>query len=150
VSTMNNSNQILTTIRSYEAEMIGIRRDIHAHPETSFEEERTAAIVTKSLRDWGIETHAGLGGTGVVGTIEGHRPRRRAIGLRADMDALFIEEKSDLPHRSTVAGKMHACGHDGHTAMLLGAARYLAGHRDLVVCASSSSQPKRKARAPVS
>lgn len=125
-----SSHAVLTAIKAFEAELIAIRRDIHAHPEIAFEEVRTAALVAGLLRDWGIETHEGIAGTGVVGTLKGSRPGQRAIALRADMDALRIEEKSDIAHRSAIPGKMHACGHDGHTAMLLGAARYLAAHRD--------------------
>jgi len=121
---------ILAAIKAYEDELIAIRRDIHAHPETGFEEVRTAALVAEKLRSWGVETHEGIAKTGVVGTLKGNRPGQRAVALRADMDALFIEEKTGLPYASTVPGKMHACGHDGHTAMLLGAARYLAENRD--------------------
>ncbi|KGM32004.1 M20 aminoacylase family protein [Inquilinus limosus] len=121
---------ILAEIKGYEDELIAIRRDIHAHPETGFEEVRTAALVAKTLRGLGIETHEGIAKTGVVGTLKGTRPGNRAVALRADMDALFIEEKTGLPYASTVPGKMHACGHDGHTAMLLGAARYLSENRD--------------------
>lgn len=108
------------------AEDLGrIRRDIHAHPELGFEETRTSDIVAGLLAEWGIKVHRGLAGTGVVGTLSvGNTPR--AIGLRADMDALPIDEANDFAHRSTQAGKMHACGHDGHTTMLLGAARHLA------------------------
>ncbi|AJE48173.1 amidohydrolase [Celeribacter indicus] len=102
-----------------------IRRDLHAHPETAYEELRTSDIVAAFLEDLGLEVHRGLGGTGVVATLEGRRPGQRAIGLRADMDALHIAEETGLPHASTVPGKMHACGHDGHTAMLLGAAERL-------------------------
>ena len=107
-----------------------IRQDIHAHPEMGLEEVRTAALVAEKLRSWGIETTEGVGGTGIVGTIVGRRQGQRAIGLRADMDALAIIEKTELPYASENAGKMHACGHDGHTTMLLGAARYLAEHPD--------------------
>ncbi|MGE0801444.1 MAG: M20 aminoacylase family protein [Lautropia sp.] len=107
-----------------QAEIQAIRRDIHAHPELRFEEHRTAAIVAGKLRDWGYEVITGLGGTGVVGTMK-RGTSRRAVGLRADMDALPLSEKNEFPHRSRHAGKMHACGHDGHTAMLLAAARYL-------------------------
>ena len=104
------------------------RRDIHRHPETAFEEERTARIVAELLESWGIEVHRGLARTGVVGTLKvGSSPR--CIGLRADLDALDLEEMTNVPWSSTIRGKMHACGHDGHTAMLLGAARYLAETR---------------------
>ncbi len=107
-----------------------IRQDIHAHPEMGLEEVRTAALVAEKLRGWGITVTEGVGGTGVVGTIVGKRQGQRAIGLRADMDALAIIEKTDLPYASTTPGTMHACGHDGHTTMLLGAARYLAENPD--------------------
>jgi len=106
-----------------------IRRDIHAHPELSFGEWRTADIVAKKLEALGIEIHRGLAGTGVVGTLRAGSGAR-AIGLRADMDALPLEELNAFEHRSTHAGQMHACGHDGHTAMLLGAAEALAALRD--------------------
>ncbi|SFI87471.1 hippurate hydrolase [Bosea sp. OK403] len=121
---------VFPAIKAFEADLIAIRRDIHAHPEIAFEEVRTAALVARALRGWGIETHEGLAGTGVVGTLKGERGGQRAIALRSELDALRIEEKSEIPHRSTSPGKMHACGHDGHIAMLLGAARYLAEHRD--------------------
>jgi amidohydrolase len=121
---------VLDAIKAYEADLVAIRHDIHAHPETGFEEVRTAALVAKTLRGWGIETHEGIAKTGVVGTLKGDRPGQRAVALRADMDALFIDEKTGAAHSSTVPGKMHACGHDGHTTMLLGAARYLAENRD--------------------
>ena len=120
---------ILDEIKAFEPELVAIRRDIHAHPETRFEEVRTAALVAAKLRGWGLEVTEGVGKTGVVGTLHGARPGQRAIGLRADMDALFIQEENGFPHASTVPGKMHACGHDGHTAMLLGAAKYLSEHK---------------------
>lgn len=106
-----------------------LRREIHAHPELGFEEHRTAALVADKLSEWGIPVHRGLGGTGVVGVLKsGTSPR--AIGLRADMDALPLQELNTFSHTSQHAGKMHACGHDGHTAMLLAAAQHLAGHRN--------------------
>ena len=114
---------ILEGLKAYEAELVAVRRDIHRHPETGFEERRTAAIVAEKLRSWGLEVAEGIARTGVVGTLKGARPGQRAIGLRADLDALNIKEAEGRDHRSTVPGKMHACGHDGHTAMLLGAAR---------------------------
>jgi hippurate hydrolase len=120
----------LETLREYEPELIALRRDIHQHPETAFEETRTAALVAGKLREWGIEVAEGIAKTGVVGTLKGRRPGQRAIGLRADMDALNIHEKTGAPYASEVPGKMHACGHDGHSTMLLGAARYLAEHPD--------------------
>ena len=120
---------IIAEVRDYQDELTAIRRDIHAHPELAFAEERTADLVAKKLAEFGCKVHRGLAGTGVVGTIgRGNSPA--AIGLRADMDALPIEEMNDFPHRSTAEGKMHACGHDGHTTMLLGAARYLAATRN--------------------
>jgi hippurate hydrolase len=109
--------------------MTAWRQDFHRHPELGFEERRTAAIVAGLLRGWGIEVTEGLAKTGVVGTLRG-RPGNRAIGLRADMDALAMEEATGLPYASETPGRMHACGHDGHTAMLLGAAQWLAAHRD--------------------
>ncbi|MGO4355611.1 M20 aminoacylase family protein [Rhizobium sp. RAF36] len=105
--------------------LTSLRRDLHAHPELGFEEERTSGIVAKLLEEAGVKVHRGLGMTGVVGTLQVGNGTR-AIGLRADMDALAMPEMADRPYKSTVPGKMHACGHDGHTAMLLGAARYLA------------------------
>jgi amidohydrolase len=110
--------------------MTAWRRDIHAHPELGFEETRTAALVAAELREAGIAVSEGLGTTGVIGTLSGTRPGNRAIGLRADMDALAMPEMTGAVYASTIAGKMHACGHDGHTAMLLGAAKFLAAHRD--------------------
>jgi hippurate hydrolase len=119
---------LLDPIVRFRAEIQALRRDIHAHPELRFEERRTADLVAAKLTEWGIEVHRGLAGTGVVGVIRnGTSPR--AIGLRADMDALPINEANAFAHRSVYPNKMHACGHDGHTAMLLGAARYLAQAR---------------------
>ncbi len=106
-----------------------IRRDIHAHPELCFQEERTAEVVAQALQSWGIEVHRGLGTTGVVGTIR-HGSSSRSIGLRADMDALPMTEHNRFQHASVHPGKMHACGHDGHTAMLLAAAKHLSQHRN--------------------
>jgi hippurate hydrolase len=111
-------------------EITAIRRDLHAHPELGLQEERTSALVAKELRKLGIEVVEKMGGTGVVGTIQGSIDGTRSIGLRADMDALPIQEISGLSYASTTNGQMHACGHDGHTAMLLGAARYLSKHND--------------------
>jgi hippurate hydrolase len=117
-------------LKAYEPELIAIRRDLHRHPETAFEEARTAKLVADLLRGWGLEVTEGVAKTGVVGVLKGARPGNGAIALRADMDALDILEVEGRPHGSTIPGKMHACGHDGHTAMLLGAARYLAEHGD--------------------
>jgi hippurate hydrolase len=116
-------------IKSYHSELTAQRRDFHAHPEIGFEEHRTSDIVARQLEALGCEVHRGVGRTGVVGVLrEGNGPV--SIGLRADMDALPILEANDVPYKSTRAGVMHACGHDGHTTMLLGAARYLAETRN--------------------
>lgn len=106
-----------------------LRRDIHAHPELGYEVFRTSNLVARKLEEWGIEVTRGVGRTGVVGTLR-RGAGTRSIGLRADMDALPMQETNTFAHRSTVAGAMHACGHDGHTAMLLGAAQHLASHGD--------------------
>ncbi len=111
-------------------DLIRIRRDIHQHPEIGFEEERTSALVAEELTRLGLEVHTGIGQTGVVGVLRGEGQSNRAIGLRADMDALSMDEKTGLPYASANKGAMHACGHDGHTTMLLGAARALAETRD--------------------
>lgn len=112
-------------------ELTEIFRDLHAHPEIGMEEVRTSAVVAAKLREWGVdEVHEGVGRTGVVGIVHGRGQGNRRIGLRADMDALPIQEATGLHHASTQAGKMHACGHDGHTTMLLGAAQYLARTRN--------------------
>ena len=113
-----------------QADLTALRRDIHRHPETAFEEKRTAQIVAEKLQGWGIEVHRGLAKTGVVGTLKGKRPGQKTIGLRADMDALHLQEKNDFDYASVNANKMHACGHDGHTTMLLGAAKHLAAAPD--------------------
>jgi hippurate hydrolase len=118
-------------IRKYHAELKAIRQDLHAHPELGFEETRTSALVAERLSQWGIEVHRGLAKTGVVGVVNGRRHSSgRSIGLRADMDCLPLSERGQLPYRSRHDGRMHACGHDGHTAMLLGAACYLAETRN--------------------
>ena len=116
-------------IRHLQQELTAIRRDIHAHPELAFHEQRTSQLVADKLTAWGIEVHRGLAKTGVVGIIRGHRDNGEAIGLRADMDCLPMHETGNVPHKSKHDGRMHACGHDGHTTMLLGAARYLADTR---------------------
>jgi amidohydrolase len=113
-------------IEGFADELTAIRRDLHAHPEIGFEEVRTSGIVADKLKGWGIEVHLGLGGTGVVGVLKGKGAGSRRIGLRADMDALPMEENTNLKWRSTIPGRFHGCGHDGHTTMLLGTARYLA------------------------
>ena len=121
---------VLEQIAAFHEDMTNWRRDIHAHPELGFEEVRTSAIVVEKLKSWGIETHAGIAKTGVVGVIRGQGNGAASIGLRADLDALPMQEHSSPPYRSTNEGCMHACGHDGHTTMLLGAARYLAENRN--------------------
>jgi amidohydrolase len=113
-------------IEGFAAELTAIRRDLHAHPEIGFEEVRTSGIVADKLTAWGIVVHRGLGGTGVVGVLKGKGVSGKRIGLRADMDALPMEENTNLKWRSTIPGRFHGCGHDGHTTMLLGTARYLA------------------------
>ncbi|WP_315770868.1 MULTISPECIES: M20 aminoacylase family protein [unclassified Bradyrhizobium] len=118
------------------------RRDFHQHPELLYEVHRTAARVAELLASFGVdEVVSGIGRTGVVGVIHGREPSQRVIGLRADMDALPLQEISDIPHKSTIPGRMHACGHDGHTAMLLGAARYLAETRNFAGTAIVIFQP---------
>lgn len=116
-------------IRRFHSELTTFRRDLHAHPELAFEETRTSQRVADQLADWGIEVHRGLARTGVVGVIPGQRSSGRAVGLRADMDCLPMHETAARPHKSRNEGRMHACGHDGHTTMLLGAARYLSETR---------------------
>ncbi|MDE2146603.1 MAG: amidohydrolase [Burkholderiales bacterium] len=119
---------LIEPILADAAAVAAIRRDLHAHPELCFEEQRTADVIARALADWGIPVHRGLGRTGVVGIVQaGSSPR--AVGLRADIDALPITEHNTFAHASRHPGKMHACGHDGHTAMLLAAARHLARHR---------------------
>ena len=119
-------------IAALTPEITAIRRDIHRHPELMYDVHRTAGLVADKLKEWGVdEVATGVGQTGVVGVIKGKSQNSgRVIAMRADMDALPIHEETNLPHRSTVPGKMHACGHDGHTAMLLGAAKYLTETRD--------------------
>ena len=119
---------IVQRIAELHAEMTGWRRDIHAHPELGFQENRTAELVAARLESFGLEVHRGIGKTGVVGVLRAGKGQKK-LGLRADMDALPIQEANQFPHRSTHAGRMHACGHDGHTTMLLGAAKYLAETR---------------------
>ena len=121
---------ILPQIAALEGDLVALYEDLHAHPELGFEESRTAAIVAQRLRAMGVdEVHEGIGGTGVVALIRGKGTGNRCVGLRADMDALPITEATGAPHASTTPGVMHACGHDGHTTMLLGAAQYLCDTR---------------------
>lgn len=119
-------NEIPRRILRLQEELIALRHDLHAHPELGFEEQRTASIVAGWLKRHGLEVRAGVAGTGVVGTLRGEAGEGTVVGFRADMDALPVEEQSDLPYRSQHPGKMHACGHDGHTTILLGAAAVLA------------------------
>ncbi|EFH13093.1 M20 aminoacylase family protein [Pseudoroseomonas cervicalis] len=128
-------------IADFAPEMMEWRRDIHTHPELGFEEVRTSAIVAEKLASWGIEVHRGIGRTGVVGVLKGAREGSGSIGLRADMDALPMTEVNEFAHRSQIPGKMHACGHDGHTAMLLGAAKYLAETRNFAGTVNFIFQP---------
>jgi amidohydrolase len=128
-------------IRRYQSELTEFRRDMHAHPELAFQEARTSERVADRLMAWGIEVHRGLAKTGVVGVIRGQRPGARAVGLRADMDCLPMHETAARPHKSRHEGRMHACGHDGHTTMLLGAARYLSETRAFAGTAYVIFQP---------
>src|SRR3974390_2654358 len=134
---------IVNRIADLHREITEWRRDFHAHPELLYDVHRTASSVADKLKAFGCdEVVTGIGRTGVVGVIRGWKGKSdKTIGLRADMDALPIEEAADLPYKSTVPGKMHACGHDGHTAMLLGAARYLAETRNFAGTAVIIFQP---------
>src|SRR3979490_1691386 len=136
---------IVNRVADLHAEITAWRRDIHAHPELLYDVHRTAGTVAEKLKSFGCdEGVTGIGRTGGVGVIRGRRgggEGGRTIGLRADMDALPIEEANDVPYKSTVPGKMHACGHDGHTAMLLGAARYLTETRNFAGTAVVIFQP---------
>lgn len=116
-------------IAALQEEMTAWRRNIHAHPELGFQEQRTAELVASQLKSFGLEVHRGIGKTGVVGVLRSGSSKR-SLGLRADMDCLPIEEANTFAHKSTHAGRMHACGHDGHTTMLLGAAKYLAATKN--------------------
>jgi amidohydrolase len=121
--------RLIESILADAAAIATLRRDIHAHPELCFEEQRTSDLIAKALTDWGIPVHRGMGKTGVVGIVK-NGSSNRAIGLRADIDALPMTEVNRFEHASRHAGKMHACGHDGHTAMLLAAAKHLSKHRN--------------------
>jgi amidohydrolase len=121
--------KLLDSIVTEAASIVAVRRDIHAHPELCFQEVRTADVIAAKLTEWGIPVHRGLGGTGVVGIVK-NGTSARAVGLRADMDALPMQEFNTFAHASKHAGKMHACGHDGHVAMLLAAARHFAKNRN--------------------
>ena len=129
--TLQADTGVIDAIREEVPAIRALRRDIHAHPELAFHETRTSNLVAEKLAAWGITVHRGLGQTGLVGVLHGSRgPGQRAIGLRADMDALPMPEYNRFAHASLNPGRMHGCGHDGHTAMLLAAAQYLATHRD--------------------
>jgi hippurate hydrolase len=121
--------KVIDSLVTQSASIAAVRRDIHAHPELCFEELRTSELVAKLLTDWGLEVHRGLGKTGVVGILK-NGTSNKAIGLRADMDALPMQEFNQFEHASQHAGKMHACGHDGHVAMLLAAAQHLSKHKN--------------------
>ena len=131
---------VIPEIAANHDEMTAWRRDIHAHPELGFEEVRTSELVAEKLKSWGLEVHKGLGKTGVVGTLRVGNDTR-SIGLRADMDALPMPEANEFEHRSTKQDVMHACGHDGHTTMLLGAAKYLAESKNFEGCVHFIFQP---------
>lgn len=136
----------MSTIPEIEArreEWVALRRDLHAHPELAFEEHRTAALVADKLSAWGLDVRRGLAGTGVVGTLS--RGDGPSVGLRADLDALAMSETNQFAHRSLAEGKMHACGHDGHTVMLLAAARHLAANADFTGTIHFIFQPAEEA-----
>ncbi len=144
--TYGSAHGVFSRIAQFHPELTALRRDLHAHPELGFEEHYTAERVTQALRLCGVdEVHAGIGKTGVVGVVRGSAPARPGtptmVGLRADMDALPMPEHNDFAWRSTHAGRMHGCGHDGHTAMLIGAARYLAETRRFAGTAVLIFQP---------
>ena len=120
---------LIKPILEEAAALTGLRRDLHAHPELGYQEQRTSDLIAETLSGWGIPVHRGLGGTGVVGIVRNGRGTR-AVGLRADIDALPVTERNTFAHASVQTGRMHACGHDGHAAMLLAAARYMAAHRN--------------------
>lgn len=124
------NNTLLGKVRNMQAELTSIRQDIHAHPEMAMTEVRTSGLIAEKLKQWGLTVTEGVGRFGVVGTLKSLKEGANSVGLRADMDALQLMEKTDVPYISTKPGTMHACGHDGHMAMLLGAAKYLAEHRD--------------------
>src|SRR5580700_4707104 len=133
---------IVNRVAALHGEITAWRHDMHAHPELQYDVHRTAASVAEKLKSFGCdEVVPGIGRTGVVGVIRGRKAGGKVVGLRADMDALPLEEETGLPYQSTVPGKMHACGHDGHTAMLLGAAKYLAETRNFAGTAVVIFQP---------
>jgi hippurate hydrolase len=137
---------VIEDVRAWQPELAAIRQDIHAHPELGMEEARTSALVAAELRKLDIEVTEGVGKFGVVGTIRGSKSGNRSVGLRADMDCLQIPEATGKPYASKNPGLMHACGHDGHTAMLLGAARWLAANRDFSGTVHLIFQPAEEGR----
>ena len=136
-----DAEKIMGALRAHEGEMIALRHDLHMHPETCYEEVRTSGVVAEKLTEWGIPFVRGLGKTGIVASITGKRPGQRSVGLRADMDALDMVETNGFAHASTIPGKMHGCGHDGHTVMLLGAARYMQNNPDFAGTVHCIFQP---------
>ena len=137
-------NTVLDELRPKAEAFTALRREIHRFPELAFDEHRTSETVARKLQDWGYTVTRGLGGTGVVGTLK-CGTSSQSLGLRADMDALPIQEESGRPWSSTRQGLMHACGHDGHTAMLLGAAQHLAETGGFDGTCTSSSNRRRRA-----
>lgn len=147
INEMNSSeSSVLELARDGVEDIVTIRQNIHAHPELGFEENRTHALIAEKLTEFGIAEVETLAGTGLVATIHGNRPSNRVIGFRADMDALSLQETNSFPHVSTVSGKMHACGHDGHSSMLLGAARKLAANPDFAGKVHLIFQPAEEGR----
>src|ERR1700691_3482771 len=133
---------IVNRVADLHGEITAWRREMHAHPELLYDVQQTAASVAEKLKSFGCDDVVpGIGRTGVVGVIKGRKAGNKVVGMRADMDALPLEEETGLPYRSTVPGKMHACGHDGHTAMLLGAAKYFAETRNFAGTAVMIFQP---------
>ncbi len=146
ISTPASTGSLLRLANDGIDQLVAVRRDLHAHPELGFEEVRTSALVAAQLAEWGVSDVTPLGGTGLVATVRGSRPGTRAVGLRADMDALALEEANGFEYSSTYPGKMHACGHDGHTSMLLGAARLLARNPDFAGTVHLIFQPAEEGR----
>ena len=146
MNTLSDISTLDANLAQALPDLIAIRHDIHTHPELGLEEQRTAALVAATLRGYGLAVTEGVGGYGVVATLHGRRPGQGAIGLRADMDALALTEHTGLPYASSTPGRMHACGHDGHTTMLLGAARMLAAEPDFAGTVQFIFQPAEEGR----